>query len=424
MARGEHQALSEIARSELDALDAALRGEAVAPEHSDLGDLAVLLREDRPRPRPELRERLDRQAAGKAAHRRTARGGRSQAGGPKPPRRPALGLRRGPLPAIAVVVAVLIVPASLVLLGSGAADRRSAHSAVAESGSSRVSSAKGATSDLGPAARAPFAGTQGASAGVVTTPAPHSAPAQPAPPGGAPQAITRPRAVQRTATLEVGVAGSRLQAIDQQVFAIVNSFHGYVQQSSATSGEERQGSASFQLRVPSADISGAIAALSQLGRVLSETNTTNDVTEQLSSLQRSLGDARAERSSLLAQLAATSEAQRAGALHARLAAIDAQISRLQGSLGSLDDQVSYTPIALSLTGERGSGAGSAGDLTPPGALHDAGALLSAALAVLLLAGAAALPIALAALLVWSALSSLRRRQREQALDSGASRASS
>ena len=161
--------------------------------------------------------------------------------------------------------------------------------------------------------------------------------------------------------------------------------------------------------------------------MLSETNTTNDVTEQLSSLQRSLGDARAERSSLLAQLAAFPlEAQRAGALRARLAAIDAQISRLQGSLGSLDDQVSYTPIALSLTGERGSGAGAAstGDLTPPGALHDAGALLSAALAVMLLAGAAALPIALAALLVWSALSSLRRRQREQALDSGASRASS
>lgn len=421
MAGRENQTLSETARSELAALDAALCGEAVAPEHGDLADLAALLREDRPRARPELLERLDEQAAARITYRGKARGGRAQPGRATPARRRAVPLRRGLLPAIVVAVAILIVPASLALLGRGATRGVST-----SAGAAGASSGGGATSDLGPATRAPFTGTkQGTNDGVVTTPAPRSAPAVPAPPGATPQAVTRPRAVQRTATLELGVASRRLETIDQQVFAIVNSFRGYVQQSSATSGTEQQGSASFQLRLPSADVSGAIAALSQLGRVLSETNTTNDVTEQLSSLQRSLGDARAERSSLLAQLAATSEAQRAASLRARLAAVDGRISRLEGSLGSVENQISYTPIALSLTGERGSGAGAAstGDLTPSGALHDAGAILSAALAVMLLAVAAALPIALAWLLVWGAVSSLRRRQREHALDSGASRAS-
>ena len=49
-------------------------------------------------------------------------------------------------------------------------------------------------------------------------------------------------------------------------------------------------------------------------------------------------------------------------------------------------------------------------------MRDAGQILSAALAVFLLAAAATLPVAIALLIGWAAVVSLRRRQREQALE--------
>jgi hypothetical protein len=132
-------------------------------------------------------------------------------------------------------------------------------------------------------------------------------------------------------------------------------------------------------------------------------------------LQRSLGGLQAERSSLLRQLAAASEAQQAAALKARLRAVEAHISQLQGALRALSARIAYTSLALSLTPESSGGAAS-GDLTPGGAAGDAARILDAALAVLVIGAAAALPLAVIVLAGWIAVVLLRRRLREQALD--------
>ena len=59
---------------ELEAVDAALAGRYVAPEHADLAELALLLRNDRPEPTPVFAERLDRRvAAGFPARPKTPR---------------------------------------------------------------------------------------------------------------------------------------------------------------------------------------------------------------------------------------------------------------------------------------------------------------------------------------------------------------
>jgi hypothetical protein len=148
--------------------------------------------------------------------------------------------------------------------------------------------------------------------------------------------------------------------------------------------------------------------------VRSETDTTNDVTDQLGSLERSISGLTAERASLLRQLAASSEAQQEASLKARLRSVEARISQLQGQLGALRSRVAYTGLALSLAPEAAGAA--SGDLTPGGAAHDAARILDAALAVLVIAAAAVLPLGSLVVAAWFLTALIRRRLREQALD--------
>jgi hypothetical protein len=225
------------------------------------------------------------------------------------------------------------------------------------------------------------------------------------------------RQVERTSTLDIGVAQDSIQSTAQRVFTLASAFGGYVKQSNVSSSGPPQGGASFDIRLPSSKLPSAIAALSHLGHVRSENDTTNDVTDQLSSLRRSLGGLEAERSSLLRQLATASEAQQAASLKARLHAVEARVSRLQGAVRGLTARVDYTSLALSLTPESSGGAAS-GDLTPGAAAGDAAKILEAALAVLVIGAAAVLPLAVIVVAGWSAVALTRRRLREQALDAG------
>ena len=219
--------------------------------------------------------------------------------------------------------------------------------------------------------------------------------------------------MERTSALDVGVAPGSVQSASQRVFTLVSDFGGYVRQSNVSSGAE--GGASFDIRVPTANLAPAIAALSHLGHVRSENDTTNDVTDQLGSLQRTLGDLRAQRSSLLKQLARATEARRAERLKRQLQAVEQRIAQTQSAIRALRTRVDYTRLALSLTAESSGGAAT-GDLTPGGAAHNAAKILDAALAVLLIGAAAILPLAAVVTAGWIVVATARRRLREQALD--------
>jgi Domain of unknown function (DUF4349) len=418
------------AQRELEALEAAVRGEPVAPEHQALAELALALREERPRPNAEFARALDARAAhgfrGAGSEERSgarARGalamwplaGRRQAdGAPRrrvPRRRLALGLGAGS------ALAALVVASVVVLSGGRSEHPRPGLGPAAVAGptvSAPAVSGAGRAGQLGTAERGPAEPAPPAIAGAEAAPA-----------GAA-------RAVERTATLDVGVSRRSIQSTAGRVFTLVSAFGGYVRQSSVSSGTAGAGTAgagssgpgssgeegaSFDVRVPSARLSAAIAALSHLGHVRSETNTTNDVTDQLGALRRALGDLRAERASVLKQLSAASSAERVAALKQRLRALDAQIGRRQAQLRALNARVDYTSLALSLTPEESGGA-SAGNLTPGGAAKDAARILDAALAVLVLAAAALLPLGAIVIAGWSAIALTRRRLREQALDAG------
>ncbi len=368
-------------------------------------ELAQALRELRAEPSEEFAQALDARAA--QGFRRERRGRRTR-------RR----ILRSPALVAAALLVVLAAVAVPLALSSHA--HRAPGATEADGGAAALSG-----SAAGTARRHASKPTSGSiSVPAVTA---SEAPAQSSAAGGSAAASgagAAARRVERTATLELGVAGSAIQSAAQRVFSLVSAFGGYVRESSVSSGPgsaqgsgSAQGGATFDVRVPSGNLSGAIAALSHLGHVRSETNTTNDVTEQLGSLQRSLGDERAQRSSLLKQIASASEEARAAELRGRLRAVEARIAHLEGSLRALRSRIDYTSLALSIAPENGAGASTgSSDLTPTGAARDAAQILDAAIAIVVLAAAALLPLGIVLAALWWIAMLGRRRMREHALD--------
>lgn len=432
MLGSDRQRLSAGAIRELEALDAALRGEIVEGEHASTVELVRAMRAVKPAPSEQAALALDTRAmhAFEPKPRRTTRHSRAL----------RVVLAHPTAAATALVVTALAVAVPLAFTGdthpsSGAASSAPAVRALPQiPGPFAAQGRPAAPAAHGLAARqaAPFSRIQRSSAAPLRSGSAESAaPAQSA------------RQVERAATLNVGVASNAIQSTAQRVFALASAFHGYVQQSSVSSGGgnpsggsneppvqpvqttntgqgedgglSEQGGASFQLRIPSSSLGAALAALAQLGHVRSETDTTNDVTGEVDALHKSLRDAEAQRSSLLGQLARASSVESEEALKRRLQAVERRISGLHQALDGVNSRVQYTNVALSLTPEAHRSE-DGGYLTVGGALHDGGRILAAALAVLVLVGTALFPVALMGLAGWALVSATRRRLREQALD--------
>src|SRR5437899_2149305 len=207
MSKRERSAISATARRELDAVDAALREEAVGAEHTDLAELVHVLRATRPRARAQFIEALDARAARRFEHVfAAAHDGRR----PRPaPARRWLGGRaeasawRGALvrPALGVGLVVLLLAAVAIPLAlSGGAGT---HARRTPAGSDQVKRAqlKGASEE------AP------ASVELQAAPA-ESGPGASAPAGGG----AAVRQIERAATLDVGVTPDAIQSAAQRVF--------------------------------------------------------------------------------------------------------------------------------------------------------------------------------------------------------------
>jgi hypothetical protein len=407
MKRREKRETMIQTRRELDAIDAALSGEADAAGDAPLVDLARALQAMRPHPRDEFVHALDARAAGGFS--RDARASDDPRHGRRASRRQRRVLaptrRRAQLVAalgvLATVALVAVVAVSQWRSGGATRAPRPEPALAGASPSGSSGSASAPSGVAAPETSAP--NVRGANGAIL-----RESPATPAP--GA--AVHR---IERTSTLDLGVASGSIESTAQRVFTLVSAFNGYVRQSNVSSGGGGQAGASFDVRVPTSNLTAAIAALAHLGHVRSENDTTNDVTDQFQSLTHSLGDLTAERASLLRQLAASADAKAAAALKARLHEVEAGIARAQGALRSLRARIDYTRLSLSLTPEAAGGA-SRGDLTPGGAARNAAQILETALAVLVIGAAAALPVALLAIIGWIAVALMRRRLRERVLD--------
>ena len=383
--------LDPIVEQELEALDAVLTGERGDPE---LALIADEVRATAPPMPPGLALRLEAAAA---------------SGFPKAEGRTRLGwLRRPPLlpalSALAAVLLALVVGASVLRGGPG---DNGTVSQLGGGTSSELSTPGGANSE--------------SAAGGATSAAPTVALAPPT--AEDVDAIGRqapgPRRVRRAAELILSTPIAELQDTSDAVARTADRLGGHVQRSDVSAGDE-SGQATFDLRIPTARLDEALAALSELGHVQSRTQRSQDITARFTSARSRLHDARAERRALLRALAEAVTSQEIASINARLDIARARIAAAKGDLFGARRAAGLARVNVTVVADpndnEGAGLGDEGRWTPGQALDDAVDVLSVAAGVAIVALAAAIPAALLALLALLAWRVYRRRSRELALE--------
>jgi hypothetical protein len=377
---------------ELEAVDAALAGRYVAPEHADLAELALLLRDDRPEPTLAWTTNLDRRVAARFPA--------------KPRRRPRLRLGTWWKPAAAVSAFVLPLVIAIALSGGGSDDSLSVGDGGGGGGvssDSAGSSSAGATAEQ---AQEPAAAGDEALKDQSVTRAQAGA--------GSPKSDSQARrSVQRSASLTLVAPRREIDQVASRISDVTVSLGGFVAVSSVSSSS----GGDLQLRVPSNRLDTAIQRLSKLAKVRDLSRRAQDITSQVVSARDRLTDARTERVSLLRQLAAATTVNETESIRARLEIVSQEISAANTSLKRVKNRANFANVSVELVAKRGGSNGASGGAWTPGdAFGDAMRVLEVAAGVAVIAAAVLLPLLVAWLLGWLARRGFMRRRRERALD--------
>jgi hypothetical protein len=429
--------------AELEAIDATLAGRLVDPEYAELAELTVMVAAERPQITADQARSLDERVIWK--HGPAA---------PDSPRRWSA-LRAQWAGGLAVVAAAVVAAVVVLQPGGGSNSFNSAGSiagtaghstplrtfsggggssaaqssagkstgatttvpattlnstAVHRGGNAGARAQKGAASvPFGAATGAPDDSSTTSSAGANLTPAP----------------TPTARKIIRAAQLQLVTPARWINVVAQGVFDVVGQEKGIVRNSQVTAAAGNSGYASFQLSVPTSNLSDTLNRLSVLphARVSALTDSTQDVNGQYLSDQRRLGDARALRTSLLKQLAAATTQAQISSLQAQIRSAEASINSDESTLHQLQNQISFSQLTVTINGgpypvplQLGTKSGGGGGFTLGRAAHDAVNVLRVAAGVALITLAALVPVGLlVAFGAWIALW-VRRRRREQALD--------
>jgi uncharacterized protein DUF4349 len=346
---------------ELEAVDAALAGRYVAPEHAELAELALLLRDDRPQPAPGWATRLDR---------------RVEAGFPARPkaRRQWVWLRQA-APVMAIFAVIVPIIAIAALNGDNGGDSQSN-----AGGSSGASTAAEQAAPVTRDSRAP---------GALSV---------------------RSRKVERNVQMTLAAPRRQIDSVASQIGGITADLGGFVARSHVSSSE----GADLQLKVPTRTLDTAVQRISKVAKVRGLSRNSQDITGAYVSARTRLSDARAERKSLLRQLANATTLNETESIRARLRDVSREISIAQNSLKRVSNRADYAEMSVTVVATHSAATG--GAWTPADAFHDALRVLEVIAGVLLIAAAVALPLAIAWLLGWLARRGYTRRRRERALD--------
>lgn len=267
---------------------------------------------------------------------------------------------------------------------------------------------------LSPSARGPKAP---ASSSRSSTPAPSATSQGSSASAVAPSAtgaFSAPGRVQRlAASITLDSSPQNLQATSDQVAQVTVHDGGYVQSSNVQVQQQGASEAALALRLPSARLAAALAAIARLAPVRAENQSLQDITGAYNAAHRQLSDAEAERRALLRALTGTSTEAQIDSLHARLAASRAAIARAQSFVNSISARASTSEVEVSIIGD--THAGSEG-LTLHKGLHDAGQVLLVVVIAILILAAVLVPLVLLIAGVVSARRTWRRYQRERALN--------
>jgi hypothetical protein len=383
---------------ELAAVDDALAGRPVPPDLTELGELALLLRDERPEPSPAFGPALDAKVARgfSAPYLRRRKSGRRWSA--------------WTMPALGATASVLLV-AVLVASNQDGSPGDSGSAGGGSSSSAAAPNADSATATSAKSTEAAPSGSDDAADSLFGTVPPASAPGSPRSDG------RQARKVERSASLTLAARPRDIDAVSAKVQDVTRQQGGFVA-SSTVSSSEGGGGGTFELRIPTRNLDAAIAALARLGKVRERAQKSNDITAESVSAASRLTDARTERSSLLRQLAKATTPAQTASIRARLRIVSHQIAVAQAGVRRVNNRAAYSTVALTLVADSGAEVAPATDdsWTPGDAAKDALRVLEVVAGVALITLAIALPLALLALLAALSVRWGTRRRRERTLD--------
>jgi hypothetical protein len=239
-------------------------------------------------------------------------------------------------------------------------------------------------------------------------------PEPPGPRGGGFAPGRSDRKVERTISMTLEAPHEAIPALAQDVTVVTNRHGGFVLTSTLDSDQEGA-NGFFELRIPASRLREALADLSGLATVRSQSQTGQDVTRRHVTTRDRLQSARAERRSLLRRLENATTDEQAEAIRRRLDIVAGEINGLRAVLRNLRLRTDYAVVTVELAGTEGdSGSGGAAGSFDD-AVSDAGDLIVGLAGVLIRVLAIALPLSLIGALGWLATNALRRRRRESVL---------
>jgi acetolactate synthase regulatory subunit len=339
---------------ELAAIDATLRGEPVEADLADLAELTRLLHDERARVSDDFAASLDTQVARGFRPAGTDAGGEGRAGvlrrfagrmraAGRPPLLPAMGVAASLI--IAVVVATSVIGGKDEAANRDLGLTNGAPTIATESAPGAATSKAGSTGAAG-SAQSDAAPPTGADRAM-------SAPV-PAPSGGSTLPGRQARSVERQATIALTAAADKIDDVSRRVMQTTDAVGGIVVSSNIETSRNG-GSASFELRVPSARLEESLAKLSKLADVRSRSQNSQDITTTVVSARDRLDEYLAERTSLLRQLAKASTANATASLKSQLAIVRQEIAGARTQVRRLAERTSYSVVHVTIDPKNGNG---------------------------------------------------------------------
>jgi len=293
--------------------------------------------------------------------------------------------------------------------------------AISQQGGSDLSSSGRESAPSGEDASAGDSGSAASGAAAPEASAPQDTdlvPLQEAPQAAPPSdSIARgagERIVDATARIRLGAKRGEVQEVANGVVAVTDRFNGVVRDSEVTT-DQGGARAAFELEIPYRELDPALTAISELGDVISRTQSAEDITAQAVRSQRQLAR-------VLEQISAARIERIDVDTHEERLIIDARIDSLEATAGALRSEIDgvkrqgrFATVDVEITSE-GPDAGSGGAWSISDALDDAGRALEVIAGVALVTLAIAVPLALVGLLAWLIAVRARRLSRERALD--------
>lgn len=208
------------------------------------------------------------------------------------------------------------------------------------------------------------------------------------------------RAQRYRASLELRVANAdEVASASRQAQTIARSLGGYVA-SANVNARGKAGYASLRLRVPRANVQDAVARLSQLGTIVAEDVSVEDLQAQVNAGDRLVDRLQARLRSLRAQ-------KQTPAVKAQIASLTKRIQQVQRARAATLRDAHYATVDLQLTTRK---AGAAAPKSGPGPLHGLGVAFTWIGIGAVYALALGTPFVALGVLLWLAARSLRRRR--------------